>query len=70
MPHNYLHYVNMDLTNDLGYRSIIYSEGILTDFVCPEPGKLGKNTLHTVLLGFFISNLSGKLNTIRTKQCL
>ena len=40
MLHNFLHYVNLDLTNILGYRNIINTVGVLTDFTCPEPGHL------------------------------
>ena len=39
MDHNTLHYVNIDLTNILGFRTIINSGSILTDFTCPDPGK-------------------------------
>ena len=38
MRHNRLHFVNIDLKNVLGYRRVISSAGILTDFTCPEPG--------------------------------
>ncbi|XP_060596420.1 uncharacterized protein LOC132750448 [Ruditapes philippinarum] len=40
LQHNRLHFVNIDLTNDLGYRSIVPSFGILTDYTCPEPGPI------------------------------
>lgn len=40
MDHNTLHYVNIDLTNVLGYRTIVNSEAVLTDFTCPDPGPL------------------------------
>ena len=38
MEHNMLHFVNLDLTNVLGYTNIISSRGILTDLSCPSPG--------------------------------
>ncbi|XP_053400990.1 uncharacterized protein LOC123541000 [Mercenaria mercenaria] len=40
LQHNRLHFVNTDLKNVLGYRSIIPSAGILTDYTCPEPGPI------------------------------
>ncbi|WAR05127.1 hypothetical protein MAR_020496 [Mya arenaria] len=40
MRHNTLHYVNLDITNVLGYRSTVHSEGVLTDFTCPDPGPI------------------------------
>ncbi|XP_052806226.1 uncharacterized protein LOC128235445 [Mya arenaria] len=45
MRHNTLHYVNLDVTNVLGYRSVIHSQGILTDFSCPEPGLIINGSL-------------------------
>ena len=40
MGHNMLHFVNLDLTNVLGYNNIISSNGVLTDLTCPTPGNL------------------------------
>ncbi|XP_052806221.1 uncharacterized protein LOC128235438 [Mya arenaria] len=45
MRHNTLHFVNLDVTNVLGYRSVIHSQGILTDFSCPEPGLILNGSL-------------------------
>ncbi|XP_052806219.1 uncharacterized protein LOC128235437 [Mya arenaria] len=45
MRHNTLHFVNLDVTNVLGYRSMIHSQGILTDFSCPEPGSILNGSL-------------------------
>lgn len=64
MQHNRLHFINADLQNTLGYRSIIPSEGILADFICPEPG-MERNTIsHSVL-----SNLMYMYYNVVTYKC-
>ncbi|XP_033121447.1 uncharacterized protein LOC117120538 [Anneissia japonica] len=38
MKHNNLHYFNLEAINSLGYKNILSSHPILTDFTTPEPG--------------------------------
>ena len=42
LEHNLLYFFNLDMTNSLGYRRIISTEGTLTDFTPPETGMLQK----------------------------
>ncbi|XP_070572594.1 uncharacterized protein [Ptychodera flava] len=40
LRHNDLHFFNLHLNNTLGFSNIISSEGIISDFVPPEPGPI------------------------------
>ncbi|XP_064643636.1 uncharacterized protein LOC135497734 [Lineus longissimus] len=44
LTHNNLHYINVEIINSLGYRSLKSSSGILTDFTLPEPGPIANQS--------------------------
>ncbi|XP_071959997.1 uncharacterized protein [Antedon mediterranea] len=45
MKHNNLHYFNIEAVNSLGYKNILTSLPILTDFTTPEPGPIQNKQL-------------------------
>ncbi|XP_033105583.1 uncharacterized protein LOC117107873 isoform X2 [Anneissia japonica] len=45
MKHNNLHYFNIEAINTLGYKNILSSLPILTDFTTPEPGLITNRQL-------------------------
>ena len=53
LEHNFLYDFHLDISNILGYRNLISTKGILTDFTTPEPGKVHISRV----------NLDGRINS-------
>ena len=49
LRHGTMYYVNVDVTNVLGYRSTLSSKGTMVDFTPPEPGAVGDAGLDVVV---------------------
>ena len=65
LRHGTMYYVNVDVTNVLGYRSTLTSKGAMVDFTPPEPGVIKDAALDVVVAdGCAASVIQRCVNTV------